>query len=186
MVDLYLLFDISLFLFVSYFIYYSYKKKIYVSIFEYFKIFLLITISGKLASASGIKLAKLGILQADTYTTLVLIGFIINITLLYLTQNYILKFLNTIIKSIHIKEYFAKLITVIQVTVAITFCLYIFMQLKVSKKYIYPTLSKTYSYPYIKKFYTRFLNDDFVNMVLNSDTGTNHKEILFKSLKNCL
>lgn len=186
MVNIYNLFDITLFIFICYFIYYSYKRKIYVSIFEYFKIFIIITISAKLASTTGIKLSKFGILQADTYTTLVLIGFMINFAILYFFQDSIFKFLDNVIKNIDVKEYFAKLITIVQVTIIVTFCLYIFMQLKVSKRYIYPTLTKTYSYPYIRKFYTKFLNDDFVNMVLSSDTGTNHKEILFKSFKNCL
>ena len=43
---------------------------------------------------------------------------------------------------------------------------------------------KSYSYVYIKSFYKKFLNDDFVDMILNADTGTNHKEIIFRSLKN--
>ena len=52
------------------------------------------------------------------------------------------------------------------------------------RKIEYKNMKKSYSYPKIEKFYNTFLNDDFVNMVLNSDTGTNHKEIIFKSFKN--
>ena len=58
------------------------------------------------------------------------------------------------------------------------------MQLYISKAYLSKSFHKSYSYPKIEYFYNSFLNDDFVNMVLHSDTGTNHKEVIFKSFKN--
>jgi hypothetical protein len=58
------------------------------------------------------------------------------------------------------------------------------MQFYPAKKYIYPTIKKSYTYPKIEHFYSRFLNADFMIMVLNQDTSTNHKELLFKSFKN--
>ncbi|MEA3498923.1 MAG: hypothetical protein U9R16_07690 [Campylobacterota bacterium] len=184
MVDLYFLIDLVLFIFISFAIYYSYQNKIYIKIFNYFKLFLIITISAKLASFTGIKLERLNIISSDTYTTVVLIGFSLNILIFYYGDKFIFKFIDKFVNSNLIKDYFAKLITVIEVVVITTFTLYILMQLSISKSYIHPTLMKSYSYPYIKKFYIKFLNDDFLNMVLKADTGTNYKEVIFKSFKN--
>jgi len=66
----------------------------------------------------------------------------------------------------------------------ITFSIYIVMQLYISKVYLYKTMKKSYSYSKIEKFYNNFLNDDFISILLNSDTGTNHKEIIYKNFKN--
>lgn len=184
MVNLYFLFDVALFLFISFAIYYSYKNKIYIKIFDYFKLFLIITISAKFASKSGIALEWFNIISTDTYITLVLIGFSINIVVLYYSQKFIFRFLDRYINSGAIKSFFAKLITTLEVVVITTFTLYILMQLSISKTYIYPTLKKSYSYPYIKSFYMKFLTDDFLNMILKADTGTNYKEVIFKSFKN--
>ena len=184
MVDFYFLFDIALFLFISFAIYYSYKNKIYIKIFNYFKLFLIITISAKFSSTSGIALEWFNIISTDTYITLVLIGFSINIVVLYFGEKFIFEFLNRYINSGAIKTFFAKLITTLEVIVITTFALYILMQLSLSKSYLYPTLKKSYSYPYIKSFYMKFLTDDFLNMLLKADTGTNYKEVIFKSFKN--
>lgn len=186
MVNFYFLFDVALFLFISFAIYYSYKNKIYIKIFNYFKLFLIITISAKFSSTTGIALERLNILSSDTYITLVLIGFSINIAVLFYSEKFILKFLNRYINSGAIKIFFAKLITILEVVIITTFALYILMQLSISKSYIYPTLKKSYSYPYIKSFYMKFLTDDFLNMILKADTGTNYKEVIFKSFKNSL
>ena len=108
----------------------------------------------------------------------------INIVVLYFGEKFIFEFLNRYINSAAIKTFFAKLITTLEVIVIITFALYILMQLSLSKSYLYPTLKKSYSYPYIKSFYMKFLTDDFLNMILKADTGTNYKEVIFKSFKN--
>ena len=184
MVNLHFLFDIFLFFTISFLIYYSYQNKIYVKIFEYFKLFIMITVSAKFASMTGIGLELFHIISADTYITIVLIGFGVNIILIYSSERIIFKFLNKFINSGSLKIFFAKLITVIEVVILSSFTLYIFMQLSFSKSYIYPTLKNSYSYPYIRSFYIKFLTDDFLNMLLKSDTGTNYKEIIFKSFKN--
>jgi hypothetical protein len=184
MVNLYFLIDIILFIFISFAIYYSYQKKIYIKIFNYFKLFIIITISAKLASQTGISLEKLNILSTDTYTTLILIGFAINVSILFYSWEFLYLLVNKFINSNQIKTFFAKLTVVLEVITIATFSLYIIMQLSISKKYIYPIMIKSYSYVYIKSFYKKFLNDDFVDMILNADTGTNHKEIIFRSLKN--
>ena len=184
MVNLYFLFDLFLFLFILFTIYYSYKNKIYIKIFDYFKLFVIITISAKFASYTGITMEKINIISSDTFITLVLIGFSVNIVVLFYSEKYIFKLIDKYINSGMIKVFFAKLITTIEVIVITTFSIYILMQLSISKSYIYPTIQKSYSYPYIKSFYMKFLTDDFLNIVLKADTGTNYKEVLFKSFKN--
>lgn len=183
MVNIYLLIDIPLLLFIAYATYYSYKNKIYIRIFEYFKLFILITLSAKFASNTGWYLESHHILSVDTYATLILIGFCINLVLFYYLAMFLIEFSDRFIDSAKVKSYFTKFLTFFEVVVIITFSLYIIMQLYPSKKYIYPTMKKTYTYPYIQKFYMKFLNDDFINMVLNSDSGTNYKEVIFKSFK---
>jgi len=162
----------------------SYERKIYIKIFEYFKIFMAITLSAKLSSYTAIFLQKFYITKADTYTTLILISFVINIIILYFGWKYIFAFSNKFMQNVKIRTALAKTFTFLEVFTLITFSMYIVMQLYISKAYLYSSMKKTYSYPKIEKFYNSFLNDDFVNMVLNSDTGTNHKEIIFKSFKN--
>ncbi len=184
MVNFYNIIDFIFILIILFFIDYSYKNKTYLKVFEYFKIFLVITISAKLSSYTAIFLQKFYITKADTYTTLILISFILNVAILYFGWRYIFKFTKNYINSEKAKIFFAKLFTVIEVVVISTFSIYIFMQIYICKIYIYPTLKKSYTYPKIEKFYHSFLNDDFINMVLSSDTGTNHKEVIFKSFKN--
>jgi len=165
-------------------IYYSYKNRSYIKIFEYFKIFLAITISTKLASFTATWLQKLHITNADTYTTLLLIAFTLNLFIIIYSYKFIFKLTSNYINNKKIKIILAKFFTVVEVVVLTTFLLYIFMQLYLAKVYIYPTFKKTFFYPKIEKFYTSFLNDEFVSMVMGSDTGTNHKEVMFKSFKN--
>ena len=162
----------------------SYEKKIYIKIFEYFKIFLAITISAKLSSFTAITLQKLYITKADTYTTLILISFVVNLVILYFGWKYIFAFSNKFMQNGKLRTLLAKLFTFLEVLIMVTFSLYIIMQLYISKVYISKTLHKSYSYSKIETFYNSFLNDDFINMILHSDTGTNRKEVLFKSFKN--
>jgi len=180
----YYIFDIVLLLSIFFGSYYSYRNKTYLKIFKYFKLFVLITASAKLAPFMGTTLQKFSITQADTYTTLILISFSINLLLFYYFYQTLFKLSNTIIQSNKIKDISARVVSFLEVIIIITFGLYIFMQISLSKQYLYPTLKKTYSYPKIKKFYNNFLSDEFVKMVMSSDTGTNHKEVIFKSLKN--
>ncbi len=184
MVSLYIIIDILFILLIAFATYYSYQKKIYLKIFEYFKLFILITLSAKFASDTGWYLQAHHILKADTYATLILIGFCINLVLVYYLSMFLIEFSDRFIDSNKVKEYFAKTLTLFEVIVIITFSLYIIMQTYPSKKYLYPTMSKTYTYKYVRKFYIKFLNDDFIHMVLNSDSGTNYKEVIFKSFKN--
>jgi len=169
---------------IAYFTYISYKKQIYVKIFEYFKLFFIITLSTKLASYSAIVLTKMHLIKADTYTTLILISFTLNFIVLYFSWKFIVKIINKYFNSSKIKIFFAKVFTFLEVLIIITFSIYIVMQLYISKAYLYKIISQSYSYPKIEKFYNNFLNDDFISILLNSDTGTNHKEIIYKNFKN--
>jgi hypothetical protein len=186
MVDFYNIIDAVLIAAIIYFSYRSYQNKIYVQIFEYFKIFVAITLSAKLSSYTAIILQKMYITKADTYTTLILIAFAINLAFFYYTGKYIIRFLNKNVTNINFRKYSAILITIIEVIILTTFSIYIVMQLYISKVYISKTLDKTLLYPRIEKFYKSFLNDEFVKMVMSSDTGTNREEIIFKSFKNSL
>ncbi len=184
MVSWYSIFDVALAGFIIYATIYSYKNGTYNKIFDYFKIFLLVTVSAKLSLYTGILLQDLYITKADTYTTLLLIGFGINLFVLYNSYRYIFKILNSCINSQKLKNFFAMVISFLEVVILTTFAIYITMQLYVSKKYLYKHINKTYSYKKIEKFYHGFLNDQFVRMLMGSDTGTNSKEVIFKSLKN--
>jgi hypothetical protein len=176
--------DFIFFLILFFLIYHSYVQKTYLKIFEYFKIFFILSISAKLAPLSATLLQKFYITKADTYTTLILISFAINLLIIYFGWDFLLKLITKVIDSEKIKSFLAKIITVIEISVLSTFFIYILMQFYPAKKYIYPTIKKSYTYPKIEKFYTHFLNDNFVFMILNQDTSTNHKELLFKSFKN--
>jgi len=182
--SIYNIFDLILAIFIAIFTYISYKNRSYLKIFEYFKIFFIVTVSAKLAYPMGVLLQKLYILKVDTYTTLILISFIVNVAILYFGWESIFKLSNRFIKSEKIKQIFARVITLLNVVVLSTFSLYIAMQIYIIRVYMYKPLHKTYSYPKIERFYKKFLNDEFVNMILHSDTGTNSKEVIFKSLKN--
>lgn len=184
MVSYYNIIDLLFVVLVAYGIYYSYTHKSYVKIFEYFKIFIAITLSAKMASFTAIYLQNFYITKADTYTTLLLISFVVNLLIIIYGYKSVFRLCRGFINSEKIKVLLAKLFTVIEVLVLSTFALYIVMQIYLAKLYLYPTIKQTYIYPKIEKFYSKFLNYDFVLMVMGSDTGTNHKELLFKSFKN--
>lgn len=166
--------------------YLAYKNRFYIQLFEYFKIFILISLGAKLASPMAVLLQKIHLLNADSYAVAMFIAFAINVAILFSSYKFLLQFANGFINSQKLKEIFAKIITVVEITVLFTFCLFILMQLSFIKKYASEPFSKTVTYPYIKTFYLKFLNDDFIYAILNSDTKTNHKEVMFKSFKNSL
>lgn len=181
---LYNLIDFFIFVLIVVFIIYSYNKKQYLKVFEYLKLFIFLTISAKLASFTAIYLQKFYITKADTYTILLLISFAFNFILLYYFWKYIIIFIDKFVSSSTIKSFLAKVFTVVEVTIIFTFSLYLIMQLAISKKYLYEPLYKTFLYPKIERFYTKFINDDFVMIVLTQSNPADHKEILFNSFKN--
>lgn len=185
--SIYILIDVIIFLLIAYFSILSYQKKYYIKIFEYLKIVVILTFSAKLAPYTGHTLQKLYILSTDTFMVLLLISFSINFLIFYFGWEFIFKILNMLINSDKIKRFFAIFITILEVTIILTFSLFISMQTYPTKKYIYPHMKKSYSYNHIHKFYNKFLNDGFVMMILNSTTsGINHKEVILKSLKGTL
>ena len=155
-------------------------------IFEYLKIFLLITLSAALATKMGLFLQKIAILSGDTYSVIVLIGFGINIGLFYLLYKLSDKLFQNFVTSPKARRFFAKFVTVVQVVFIFTFSLYIVMQLYIAKQYMEPTFSQTLSYPYIKSFYMGFVNDDFVKMIISSESKSAPHEVLIQSLKNSI
>lgn len=184
--NLYIIIDILLVTIISFVTYYSYKRGSYKQILEYFKIFIIVTLSTTFAKKSGLLLKKSYLITPDSNSILMLIGFLLNLVIFYYLFKYYLVLSNKFISNKKAKEYLSKMITFIQVSIISTFALFIMMQITPAKKYIYPHMNKSYSYPYIKRFYLRFLNDDFISTLFSSDTGTNHKELIFKSFKNSL
>lgn len=182
--NVYYLIDVILIIAILLLSYWAYENRFYIKLFEYFKVFLLITIAAKLSSPMAMLLKKLHFIAPDSYAIAIFIGFILNLVILFSSYKLILKFLDTLINSQSIKLFFAKLITLFEMTVICTFSLFLIMQITLVKRYVYPPLAKTITYPYIKSFYTQFLNDDFIYAILHTDTKTNHKELIFKSFKN--
>ena len=82
--SVYYLIDILLLVLIGFLTYISYKKRLYVKILEYLKIFMLITLSASFAPNTGVFLQKNAILSGDTYSVLVLIGFGVNVGVLIL------------------------------------------------------------------------------------------------------
>jgi hypothetical protein len=164
--------------------YWAYQNRFYIKLFEYFKIFILITIAAKLSTPMAIFLQKIHFLNADSYAIAIFIAFVMNLMILFSSYKLILKFLDTLINSQSIKAFFAKLITFFEITIICTFSLFLMMQITLIKRHASSPLAKTITYPYIKTFYTQFLNDDFIYALLHTDTKTNHKELIFKSFKN--
>ena len=182
--NFYYLIDIILIATILLLSYWAYQNRFYIKLFEYFKIFILITIAAKLSTPMAIFLQRIHFLHADSYAIAIFIAFIMNLIILFSSYQLILKFLNNFINSQSIKTFFAKLITLFEITIICTFSLFLMMQITVIKRYASQPLAKTISYPYIKTFYTQFLNDDFIYALLHTDTKTNHKELIFKSFKN--
>jgi len=180
----YYLFDFFFVLSTLFLSYLAYKHRIYIKLFEYFRIFFLIAISAKLASKMAFLLQKIHFLNADSYAIAVFIGFLINLILFFAFYELVLSFINKFINASSIKLFFAKLLTLFEITVLCTFGLFLVMQIHLIKYYAKEPLQKTFTYPYIKTFYTQFLNDDFIYAILNTDTKTNHKELIFRSFKN--
>lgn len=186
MVSFYNLIDLALLVGVLVLFKKSYEKKSYLKFFEYFKVFTIVTVSAAFASDTGAVLQKFYITKVDTYATLILISFVVNGAILYIGWRYLLKFSNKFVNNAQFRAVASKILTFFEVVVLLTFAIYMVMQLYISKKYLYTSLHKTYSYPKIERFYKRFLNDDFVNMILNSDTGIDRKEVLLKSLRDSI
>lgn len=183
MFTLYNLLDLAFIALISYGTYYYYKKRIYLQLFEYFKIFAILTISVKLAHFSASLLHQFSITSTDTYAIALLIGFGANFALLFFSYKYAFRFLNNFINSAKIRSYSVKLITFLEVLIISTFLLFMTMQLKPAKIFIYPSMQKTIFYPKVKKFYVSFLNEKFVHSLFSNDSKTNTQELIFKSLK---
>lgn len=184
MVDLIHLFDFLFIVLVLYFSKYAYEKKYYIKFFEYFKIFVVIYLASFFAPYMGSFLQKVYLLQADTYITLLILSFGLNLFLLYTFWNKIIKVIFAKISTHKIKEFFAKVLSLVEVLIISTLGVYLIMQLYLSKVYFYKGMEQTYFYPYIEKFYIKFLNEDILAILQGSNTGTNSKELLYKSFTN--
>lgn len=178
--------DLLILFLIGYFSYVGYQKRYYAKIFEYFRLFILITISAKLSTYTATLLQQMYITKADTYSTLLLISFGLNLIIVFSMYKFFMKLINKVVQSDKIKTYSAYFISFFEILILVTFGLYLIMQLYLSKVYLYKHIHKTYLYPKIEKFYKSFLGDEFVKMVMSSDTGTNHKEVIFKSFKNAI
>ena len=147
---------------------------------------MMLSISAKFASFSGLLLNKMYILSTDTYSITILFGFALNFAILFSGYKLIFKYLNRVINANKIRSIIAQLVTFFEVVFISTFLLFMIMQLKPSKLYIYPYMQKTVSYPYIKGFYVRFLNDKFIKMIFDNGSTMSTQEIIFKSAQNAI
>jgi hypothetical protein len=77
--------------------YWAYQNRFYIKLFEYFKIFILITIAAKLSTPMAIFLQKIHFLNADSYAIAIFIAFVMNLMILFSSYKLILKFLDTLI-----------------------------------------------------------------------------------------
>ena len=176
-------------LFVGLFVYGSkiaFERRYYIKFFEYFKLFIILYLASKLAPYSGTMLQKMMILKADTYITLILIAFGINFLILYNFWKYFIKVFNNYFSSANIRTLFAKVLSFLEVLIILSFGLYLMMQIYFIKINLQPTMKQTYVYPAVAKFYHKFLNNDIVKILEGSTTGTNSKEVLFKSFTNAI
>jgi hypothetical protein len=183
MIQYHTIVDIGLFLLFAFGVYYSYTHRSYVKTFAFFKAVVLIALAAKFSHTMAIWLQDFSITKADTYTTLLLIAFVINFLIAYAAFSALAHLSATVVNNATIKGVLAKLFTVFEVLVVSTFSLYIVMQLYVSKVHIYPVMSQTYLYPKIERFYHGFLSDDLVRMVMGFQAGTSRKEVIFESFK---
>jgi len=180
----YIVFDIAFVLLLLYLSIMSYQKRTYLAIYEYVKIFLLITLAASFAPKAAIWLSRWGVLQADTYSVAVLIAFGINIASIWGLYLLLQTVYENALHNLWLKTVVAKSVSLLQTVLVVTFACYILMQLGPAKNHIYPHASKTYSYPMIRGFYMSFINDDFVRLILQGDSKTNAKEVILRSFKN--
>ena len=182
----YFLIDIFLVAMMVYLIIYSYKKEIHLKFLDYVRVFIIFSVSARFANATGLTLNKFSITMADTYTTLIVLGFFINLSLLLIINAIHNKFSKKYIEKTKVQKSIKLSVIIIEVFVLATFSLYFFMQFTPTKKFIYPTLNKSYSYPYIKQFYVKFLNDDFLKVILDPHSDAQNYEGVYKSFKKII
>ncbi len=182
--NLYIIFDIAFAVLLLYLSVISYQKRTYLAIYEYVKIFLLITLAASFAPKAAIWLSRWDVLKADTYSVAVLIAFGINIALIWGLYLLLRSVYENAMHSPGLKTLVAKSVSFLQTVLIVTFACYILMQLGPAKNHIYSHAAKTYSYPLIRGFYMSFINDDFVRLILNGDSKTNAKEVILRSFKN--
>jgi hypothetical protein len=185
-VSWYIVIDIIFVGLVIYFSKFAYEKKYYIKFFEYFKIFVAVVIASKLAPYTGFILQKLYITQADTYITLLIISFGLNVILIYYFWKNLIKAVDNFIPTSKLKIISAKVLSFVEVLVFMSLFLYFIMQIYLIKITLQPIMKNTYSYTYITKFYHKFLNEDILAILEGSSTGTNSKEVLFKTFTNSI
>jgi hypothetical protein len=185
-VSWYIILDITFLVLLGYFSKIAYEKKYYIKFFEYFKIFVTIYIASKLAPFTGLTLQNLYIIKADTYITLIIISFSLNVVLIFYFWKNLVKATNNFLSTNKMKIFFAKVLSVLEVSIILTLFLYLIMQIYIVKVNLHQTLDKTYTYTIVSNFYHKFLNKDILAILQGSNTGTNQKEILFKSFSNSI
>ena len=182
----YFIIDIVLLILIIYFIVYSYKKEIHVKLLDYVRVFIILSFSARFAETTGLFLQKLSIAMADTYTTLVVMGFLLNLIILVSINKLYSKISKKYVDKTRFQKGVKLTVIIIEVFILTTFSLYISMQFTPTKKYIYPTFKKSYTYPYIKKFYIKFLNDDFLKVILDPHSDAQNYEGVYKSFKKII
>jgi len=184
--NFYFFIDILFFFIMINIIIYSYKKEFHVKLLDYVQIFIIFSLSARFSNKTGFLLKKLNIITPDTHTTSIVLGFLINLLILFLFRKLFSKISKKYIDKTKTQKGIKLSLIVVEVIVLLTFSVYMFMQITPSKKFIYPVLNKSYSYPYIKSFYIKFLNDDFLRVILDSDSDAENYEKVYKSFKKII
>lgn len=181
-----MIFDILFVALIGYVTYKTYESGAYKVIFGYLILMIAFTIATKYALTTAKFLTQISIINAETVSTMILIGFGINLALglgliKLIDRLYIKTFKSKAHKSKRITGY---IVSFVESLVMVTFVVYILSQIVIVQKISSNYLKNSYTYKYTKKFYRVFLNDDFIKVITNSSTGLNTKEVLFKSLGN--
>ena len=181
-----MIFDLLLVIVVGYVTYTMYKSDSYSEIFRYVILMVAFTISVKYALGTAIYLRNEHILKADTLATMILIGFGLNLILVLVGLKLLDIFAKIFLrKETRVsKEISGYALSFAESVLVVTFVVYLLSQIVVVQKLSDGVVKSSYTYKHIKHFYKTFLNDDFVEIITGSDTGTNRKEVILKSLQS--
>lgn len=178
------LFDIALIVVVSVGFYYGYKNGMNERLYDMIKVFVGFSVAESYSVKLGVYLAKAGVISADTFPILKLIGFLLAFVLFWIGLILAEYLLNIVFSNTKEKAalYGGAISTAAQFAIVFSLLAFFTTQVKPFKKSVKPLLLKSYSYKAIDGFYRKNINRSFVDSVVKGDVaGANSKEILFQS-----
>jgi hypothetical protein len=153
------------------------------------KLFVLFALSSKYAYFTGATLTQWHLLAPMSVGVLLLLGFAFNFGVLWMVALGLEKMFQK--KKTSQITTFQRMLkgvwVVLQINVTVTFAFFVILQFPYPKPWIYAHLKNSFFYPKVEKFYLRLFSPTFVkSVVMGSDTGTNQKELIFKSLTHAV